>query len=235
MPDGFAKTGYWIQQAQRLILAPDGLTRDALAEQLYLQQRTSRTAISVLVNRLHKAIGQDGPWAACGGLIGSQQGRYRLNPQLAIRTDLDEFQAAWQTGGQPAGDEARLNAYRRLVTPYGGPLFEACHDQGWVLVAHQRTRQQWQEAHRWLHARLRDQGDLPGALTLAEAHLAVDGADSIAADEEAHRRKITILLATGRTDEARRQTDAMAQCLADRHGRPPSEETRRLLSRLLQT
>ena len=121
MPDGFAKTGYWIQQAQRLILAPDGLTRDALAEQLYLQQRTSRTAISVLVNRLHKAIGQDGPWAACGGLIGSQQGRYRLNPQLAIRTDLDEFQAAWQTGGQPAGDEARLNAYRRLVTPYGGP------------------------------------------------------------------------------------------------------------------
>lgn len=213
-----------------LILAPDGLSREALEAQLYPKQRTSRTAISVLVTRLRKAIAAAGPvWESIGGLVVSQQGRYRLNPALTVHADLTLFAAAWHEAQQATTDDQRLTAYRRLVGLYTGPLFAAYHDADWVLVAHQRTRHQWQEAHRWLQATLSARGDLAGALALVDAQLALDPLD-----EAVHRRKIDILLASGRKRDARQQYDAMAHVLSHRLGRFPSEESRRLLPRLTE-
>lgn len=211
-----------------VLLTPAGLSRDELAGQLYPKQRISRTAISVLVNRLRRATaGEERPWNALGGLIVSQQGRYQLNPALRVTCDLTDFEAAWQDAQQATDDPERAKAYRRLVDLYAGPLFQGFHDEGWVLVAHHRTRQQWQTAHHWLHDWLRRQGDLATALALTEQHLAVD-----AADETAHRRKIELLLDLGQRPEARQQYAIMVRCLSEQSGAVPDQASRALLQRL---
>jgi DNA-binding SARP family transcriptional activator len=114
-----------------------------------------------------------------------------------------------------------------MLAACGGPLFTGFHDEAWIVVAHQRTRRQWQEAHSWLQAWTLRMAGVDAALALADANLAQDPAS-----EPAHIFKIRTLLDHGQVEGARLQYQTLRQCLLEAHGSEPGPEARTLLPRL---
>jgi DNA-binding SARP family transcriptional activator len=209
-----------------LLLHRGGLTKDALTNLLYPKQHAARSSIAVLVNRLRRAFDSI-LLPGEGRTVVWDNGRYRLDAPAGICCDLWTFEDACLRLAGAVDDDARAAACREMLAACGGPLFTGFHDEAWIVVAHQRTRRQWQEAHSWLQAwTLRTAGE-EAALAVADANLEQDPAA-----EPAHVFKIRTLLDHGRHDAARRQYWTMCQCLLEVHGSEPGPEARALLPRL---
>lgn len=205
-----------------LLLEPEGITKEALTERLYPKQRPNRAIIAGLVKRLRRALDGDGLGDAAS-LILWRQGRYQINPEATVQCDLWAFERAWQLY-QDAHDEAsRATACRTLIDLYRGPLFVGFHDEPWILIAHQRTQRQWQQAYTWLQTWTLHHEGAAAALELADANLA-----QAPAAEAAHQFKIRTLLGLGDGQGARRQYETLTQCLSDAIGAAPNVESQAL-------
>ncbi|MEV8444161.1 transcriptional regulator [Actinosynnema sp. NPDC051121] len=122
-----------------LALHPDGASREALIAALWATSPPERTtnAMNTALSRLRRALA-----AATGDvlsdLVGVGEGRYRLDPEL-VKVDYHHFAAAVAARRSAVTDADRVEAYRRIVDSYTGPLADGLSTD-WIETAREAIR-----------------------------------------------------------------------------------------------
>lgn len=75
-------------------------------------------------------------------LIESTTGGYRINPELNIMTDIDQFERLTKAAQQAVSVSQRVSLLKQAVEFYRGPLFKAASDEHWIIgqVNHYRIQ-----------------------------------------------------------------------------------------------
>ncbi|SER77373.1 DNA-binding transcriptional activator of the SARP family [Lentzea xinjiangensis] len=122
-----------------LALHPDGASREALIAALWATSPPERTtnAMNTSLSRLRRALA-----AATGNVLSDLvvvgEGRYRLDPDL-VEVDYHHFAAAVAARRSAVTDADRVEAYRRIVDSYTGPLADGLSTD-WIETAREAIR-----------------------------------------------------------------------------------------------
>ncbi|PWK84503.1 DNA-binding SARP family transcriptional activator [Lentzea atacamensis] len=122
-----------------LALHPDGASREALIAALWATSPPERTtnAMNTALSRLRRAVA-----AATGNVLSDLvvvgEGRYRLDPEL-VEVDYHHFAAAVAARRAAVTDADRVEAYRRIVDSYTGPLADGLSTD-WIETAREAIR-----------------------------------------------------------------------------------------------
>jgi DNA-binding SARP family transcriptional activator len=122
-----------------LALHPDGASREALIAALWATSPPERTtnAMNTSLSRLRRALA-----AATGNVVSDLvvvgEGRYRLDPEL-VEVDYHHFAAAVAARRAAVTDTDRVEAYRRIVDSYTGPLADGLSTD-WIETAREAIR-----------------------------------------------------------------------------------------------
>ncbi|MFD0204008.1 MULTISPECIES: BTAD domain-containing putative transcriptional regulator [Saccharothrix] len=122
-----------------LALHPDGASREALIAALWAASPPERTtnAMNTSLSRLRRALA-----AATGNVLSDLvvvgEGRYRLDPDL-VEVDYHHFAAAVAARRAAVTDADRVQAYRRIVDHYTGPLADGLSTD-WIETAREAIR-----------------------------------------------------------------------------------------------
>ncbi|MEU4767708.1 transcriptional regulator [Actinosynnema sp. NPDC023794] len=122
-----------------LALHPDGASREALIAALWATSSPERTtnAMNTSLSRLRRALA-----AATGNVLSDLVvvggGRYRLDPDL-VEVDYHHFAAAAAARRAAVTDADRVEAYRRIVDSYTGPLADGLSTD-WIETAREAIR-----------------------------------------------------------------------------------------------
>ncbi|WP_231949394.1 BTAD domain-containing putative transcriptional regulator [Alloactinosynnema sp. L-07] len=122
-----------------LALHPDGASREALIAALWATSPPERTtnAMNTSISRLRRALA-----AATGNVLSDLvvvgEGRYRLDPEL-VQVDYHHFAAAVAARRAAITDDDRVEAYRRIVDSYTGPLADGLSTD-WIETAREAIR-----------------------------------------------------------------------------------------------
>jgi len=75
-------------------------------------------------------------------LVESTSAGYRINPELHVMTDLDQFDQCWEAIQSANNSMIRLEMLKQAVRIYRGPVFETAQDEHWLigLVSHYSIR-----------------------------------------------------------------------------------------------
>jgi DNA-binding SARP family transcriptional activator/ATP/maltotriose-dependent transcriptional regulator MalT len=214
-----------------LILAPEGLGREELAERLYPDlgwdegQHQLDVAASSLRKILEPAIGR----REKSRYLIVKDKRYALARE-GLDLDLDAFEAAWregqdaERGGRP---DAAASAYERAIGLYRADLFSEPLLLEWFDVERHRLRVRAQA----MLEHLADHAYAAGHFEPARAHwerlLALDPTH-----EPAHRGLMRLFARLGQPGLARAQYDLLARTLERELGESPSRDTEALLTGL---
>ncbi|TVT52026.1 transcriptional regulator, partial [Amycolatopsis rhizosphaerae] len=155
-----------------LALHPDGTTRDTLVSALWGDNPPARptNALHTALSRIRHALA-----AATGGavteIVSADNGRYRLDPGQ-VGVDYWRFAEAVAARRAATTENARIEAYRRIIDRYGGALAEgmACE---WIEPAREAIRRDAIDAVAALARALVDH-DPQQTLDLLEAARAFD-------------------------------------------------------------
>ena len=66
-------------------------------------------------------------------LIESTPNGYRINPELRIMTDIQQFDKLWETAQNPVGTAHKMDLLKQAVTLYRGHIFENACDEHWII------------------------------------------------------------------------------------------------------
>lgn len=66
-------------------------------------------------------------------LIESTPTGYRINPQLNIITDVQQFDRLYDVAMQPALTGQKVDLLKKVVSLYRGPLFRSASDEHWIM------------------------------------------------------------------------------------------------------
>ncbi|MFF0147028.1 DNA-binding SARP family transcriptional activator [Amycolatopsis sulphurea] len=122
-----------------LALHPDGATRETLVSALWGQHPPARptNALHTALSRMRSTLA-----AATNGtvtdIVSASNGRYQLDP-TNVRSDYWRFANAVAARRAAATDSARVDAYRDVVSSYGGPLAEGMSNE-WIEPAREAIR-----------------------------------------------------------------------------------------------
>ncbi|ANZ35983.1 hypothetical protein BBK82_07745 [Lentzea guizhouensis] len=122
-----------------LALHPDGASREALIAALWATSPPERTtnAMNTSLSRLRRALA-----AATGNVLSDLvvvgEGRYRLDPEL-VEVDYHHFAAAVAARRSAVTAADRVEAYRRIVDSYTGPLADGLSTD-WIETAREAIR-----------------------------------------------------------------------------------------------
>lgn len=212
-----------------LILEPGGLSRDTIAERLYGDDdEVNPKTVQMLIRRLRDSLAQAlAPWET-GETVVWQHGRYVLNPAVTIASDAQAFEAAWHVAQARSSDhDAHVDACRRLLTLYEGPLLDEFATEPWALLRQEQARQRAATALDWLADHLQATDGIQSALDWVDAFLAKE-----MTCEQAHRTKLRLLMAAGQADAARAHGRSLVTVLHRTLGVGPADETRAILQAL---
>ncbi|MGX7828998.1 BTAD domain-containing putative transcriptional regulator [Actinokineospora sp. 24-640] len=122
-----------------LALHPDGASREALIAALWATSPPERTtnAMNTSLSRLRRALAAATGNVLCD-LVVVGEGRYRLDPDL-VEVDYHHFAAAVATRRAAVTDADRVQAYRRIVDSYTGPLADGLSTD-WIETAREAIR-----------------------------------------------------------------------------------------------
>jgi DNA-binding SARP family transcriptional activator len=122
-----------------LALHPDGASREALIAALWATSPPERTtnAMNTSLSRLRRALAA-ATGSALSDLVVVGEGRYRLDPEL-VEVDYHHFAAAVAARRAAATDADRVEAYRRIVDSYTGPLADGLSTD-WIETAREAIR-----------------------------------------------------------------------------------------------
>ncbi|GHE80882.1 hypothetical protein GCM10017786_08930 [Amycolatopsis deserti] len=122
-----------------LSLHPDGVSREALIAALWPAGPPEKTtnALNTSLSRLRRAIGAatDG---ALSDVVVTGEGRYRLDPGL-VEVDYHRFAAAVAARRAATNQQDRIDANRRAVESYAGPLADGMSTE-WIETARESIR-----------------------------------------------------------------------------------------------
>ncbi|WP_051772745.1 BTAD domain-containing putative transcriptional regulator [Saccharothrix sp. NRRL B-16314] len=122
-----------------LALHPDGASREALIAALWATSPPERTtnAMNTSISRLRRTLA-----AVTGNVLSDLvvvgEGRYRLDPGL-VEVDYHHFAAAVAARRSAVTDVDRVEAYRRIVDHYTGPLADGLSTD-WIETAREAIR-----------------------------------------------------------------------------------------------
>lgn len=203
-----------------LALAPDGVGREDLLDELFSERDISHNALAMQVNRLRRALEPLLAEWPSGGAIIAHAGRYRLNPALRLACDWHDFTEAVRQVDEVSTDEARVRLYQRLVDLYQGALLPEFAQSHRIALTRSQAQRHWQQAHTWLQHHFAAQGQPARALDLADANLALDPISEVA-----HRFKMVTYVRLGMHNAADRQYRMLRRVLHEQLGLRPSPAT----------
>jgi DNA-binding SARP family transcriptional activator len=203
--------------------------REVLMELMWPDHTMSsaRNNLNAALYSLRNTLGQHGRNVQ---YILHQDGCYLPNPELVWWIDRNEFMAAVQHGdlARGGGDPARaIDAYRRAVHLYRGPLFEDDNDSDWYLPEQRRLNELYLQALEHLtemHLNLRD---LDAAVQFGQLAL---GADQCY--ESVHRLLMRCYALQHQQQLVARQYRLCSAALRDELGVCPGADTVELFRRL---
>ena len=107
-------------------------------------------------------------------LIESTPNGYRLNPELHITTDLQQFDKLWEAAQNATATSRKVELLKQAIDLYTGPVFENACDEHWIinLVNHYSLR--YTGVVNELMAKLADAGDYSGIQQYATRALEVE-------------------------------------------------------------
>ena len=172
------------------------------------EAEAARNSLNVAIHRLRRALGcGDGEFP----LVLFSDGRYVLNPRLAVWTDADAFLARAKRASElECGRQldGALQEYAACLALYQGELLADDRYDEWLLP----LRQQFSDRYlhvldrvSWIHF---DRRDYPSSAATCAKILAVD-----ACSEEAHRMLMRCYARLGQPHLAQRQYQACVRGL----------------------
>ncbi|GAA3863485.1 hypothetical protein GCM10022243_32530 [Saccharothrix violaceirubra] len=122
-----------------LALHPDGASREALIAALWATSPPERTtnAMNTALSRLRRALAA-ATGNALSDLVVVGEGRYQIDPEL-VEVDYHHFAAAVAARRAAVTDADRVEAYRRIVDCYTGPLADGLSTD-WIETAREAIR-----------------------------------------------------------------------------------------------
>ncbi len=205
-------------------------TRDILMEVFWPDATPSQAR-----NRLHvalSAVRQSLRDAIDQPVVEFRHGLYRLNPDIPIDSDVDEFDR-WATAASradAAGDYSEaLAASERAVAAYRGDLLADTPYDDWAVLPREALRIRYLDILDRLTALYIEGGRVTECIATARLVLQQD-----ACREDAHRLLMHCYARQGRTHQAFRQFDLCCDALRTMLDAPPSPATLQVYEALRQ-
>src|SRR6266516_603385 len=164
-----------------------------------------QVAISALRRSLNSHYASD----TGGGYVLCKNGVYQLNPDVLIRTDVDEFLAFYQAGRQSNGS-ATLAHYEAACQLYKGPFLTEDLYVDWPIIQREQLGQVYLVMCGALAEHYLEIGSYENAVKWANAILKENRCDEVA-----HRQLMRIYVTAGHRSEALRQYQRCERILAD--------------------
>jgi len=184
-----------------------------------------QVAISALRRSLNSHYASD----TGGGYVLCKNGVYQLNPDVLIRTDVDEFLAFYQAGRQSNGS-ATLAHYEAACQLYKGPFLTEDLYVDWPIIQREQLGQVYLVMCGALAEHYLEIGSYEDAAKWANAILKENRCDEVA-----HQQLMRIYVTAGHRSEALRQYQRCERILADELNVSPMPETVSLFHTLLNS
>jgi DNA-binding SARP family transcriptional activator len=179
----------------------------------------ARRKLQIAVSAVRCSLESDYPCASGGGYILCRDQTYRLNPAIAIQTDVDEFLALWKAGRQNKEKEAFV-AYEKACNLYTGPFLVEDMYADWSFILREQLSQIYLSMCHTLADFYLEAGRYEDAIRWVNTILKENRCD-----ETAHQQLIRIYAAEGRRSEALRQYYLCESLLTRDLGVQPMPET----------
>ncbi len=205
-----------------------GVPRDALLEALWPGQDPSQSTVSLnsLVYSLQRHLRADLRDENEPVLLYTN-GRYTLNTDAGVTTDIARFDAAYRCGTRLAevGDEAAVATLQRAVELYRGDL--CAGPSIYAIIERERLRVNYLSVLAWLATNAYQRGDDVAALDHAHRLLAAEPCR-----EDAHRLVMRIHVRRGERAQALRQYRVCAEVLLTEFDVTPEPLTHQLFEQI---
>lgn len=104
-----------------------------IAEALWTEDEYSQETVSGNIRGLIYRFRQAFLLISDYPLIESTPNGYRINPELRIMTDIQQFDKLWEAVQNAVATSVKINLIKQAIKLYRGPLFEdACHEH-WIM------------------------------------------------------------------------------------------------------
>jgi DNA-binding SARP family transcriptional activator len=215
----------------RYLLARPGRTcsRDQLIEEFWPDTPApkARNRLQVAVSGLRQGLREMTPLQ----VIEYVNGGYRINPQLRVTVDIEQFEAAVATGraAERSGDpDAALTAYAEAIKEYRDDFASDAPFEQWTLLPRESLRLAYLDALDRMSRILFGMGRLDECIATAHRMLDVDPCR-----EDAHRLVMRCYLRLGRPYQALRQYEMCCRVLRVTLSARPTPETTRVYESIL--
>lgn len=204
-----------------LLVHPRGSTKEELAEHLYGERDTTRSAVHVVVSRLRQALEPGLARPQDSRFLKLEQGRYRIALEQDVTWDAAAVKQ-WLDRAAEAGLDPGLKrkALEEALSLETGRFLAGMEGELWAVMAQESWRRRLREAFGVLVALLVEQGEDEAVLTWADRVLGHDRTC-----EEAHVARMEALARLGRADAARRQYRLLVELLERELGVVPTAAT----------
>ena len=193
------------------------------------EPEVARHKIAVAISALRCTLNKGYEFEPGGGYILYKHGVYQLNPDIPINSDVEEFQALYQTGRQIPADVA-VASYERACLLYTGPFLAEDTYADWSFMQREQFSQMYLDMCSTLAEHYLAVGRYEQAIERAAAILKENRCD-----EGAHRQLIRAYAAEGRRSQALRQYQNCQRVLDEELGVQPLPETANLVLTLLSS
>jgi DNA-binding SARP family transcriptional activator len=183
------------------------------------EQEVARHKVHVAISALRGSLNRGYECIPGDGYILYTNRTYRINPAVALKTDVDEFLSLYQAGRDTNGNEM-ATLYERACQMYMGPFLVEDMYADWSLI----RREQLSQTYLTMCCALADY-----FLSIERYEDTVKWANTILSenqiDEAAYRQLMLAYAAQGHLNEALRQYQHCEQVLRNKLGVSPMPET----------
>lgn len=190
------------------------ITREEACQALWpdLNVEQAVNVFHVTKRRLHKALGVD--------VLIHSENRYRINPEIEINYDVEEFISAILQGRMSKESEQCQKAWQKAITLHTSHNFLYTHNDAWVVERRKDFQTGYLEAITSLAALRATDGKIDQALALL-----IQGTEVDATREDIHRKIMELYVEAGRRSEAAAYFNHLSKSYTQNTHQPLSAET----------
>ena len=222
----------WLLLAYMIYFRNRGISQEELIELLWGDEESSSNPINALKTMFHRTRSMLDRLGAGTGhtLIVHRQGDYTWNPDLPFSFDVDEFDAGCQKAKSASDDEARIEAYLRVLPLYRGDFLPKLASCPWVVPINAYFHNLYIQSVHEVLSMLEARGRMDEAVVLSRQAIQIEPCD-----ESLYYHLMRQLLELGNQQAAASVYESMSEMLFDRFGVMPSEEIKALYREALHS
>lgn len=133
-----------------------------IAEALWPEENFSPESVSGSIRGLIYRFRQAFSLISDYPLIESTPSGYRINPELHIMTDMQQFDKLWDAVQNAAATTRKIDLIKQAVALYKGPLFEDASSEHWIMPLVHTYNLRYIGLVNELLSKLAEGGDYPG-------------------------------------------------------------------------